>query len=901
MRNRVSSAASSSYQPLANALADRYRIERQLGQGGMATVYLAYDIKHDRKVAVKVLKPELAAVLGAERFVVEIKTTAALQHPHILPLFDSGTADGFLYYVMPFIDGETLRQRLDRETQLGVDDAVRITTQVADALDYAHRRGVIHRDIKPENILLHDGRPMVADFGIALAVSAAAGGRMTETGLSLGTPHYMSPEQATADKDITGRSDIYSLASVLYEMLTGNPPHTGASAQQIIMKIIAEPAEAVTKFRKSVPPNVANAVGQALEKLPADRFATAREFAQALSNAGFVSSSGTNGPAAGARRPRTWNRVTVATAAIAAMFALLYARTLFTGRDATPASPVVRFALSDDPQLRIQTAFTRSFAVSPDGGTIIFSGTDSVGMRLWMRRIDEPRARPLPGTVDGLNATFSPNGEWVAFISSVSEIKKFRVGGGDVVSVCRFDSRSAAVSWGPNDEIFFETIGPALGIHRVSANGGVPELAIPIDSAGGEVGQRRPLVLRNSGIIAYGSYQAGVDEASLVLYRLSDGRRTRLGLPALGPLALIDNRLVYSRADGTLMAVELDVAGMRAVGRAVPLEPRVTSAGTGSAVGLSEGGTLVYRPIDASTISRLELVDTTGRTRSLNQEFAVQGFLRFAPDGKRIAMGLGPTGRRSGRADEATRYDLWVVDVATGEPTRVTSNRVTSSPAWMPDGARLVHTALVGDKSELWSSAIDGSGTTRLVETDGDALYMTVHPDGASVILTERIGRTGQIALMRRWLDGSKRVDTLVEERVTGVRPMYPRSSPDGRFVTFVDWSNSAVYVKPLTRSSALQVSVAGSNRNPSVWSSDSRHLYYSLPTGLVVIELETSPSLRVVRRHTISSFPYSENYDVAPDGRTFALVAPLRGTADVFVAVNWATEARRAWSGAGK
>jgi serine/threonine-protein kinase len=217
---------------LRTALADRYRIERELGVSGMATVYLAADLRHDRKVAIKVLKPELAAVLGAERFVVEIKTTAALQHPHILPLFDSGSIPGHphasaasggpasLYYVMPYIEGETVREKLNRETQFGVDDAVRIAREVADALDYAHRRGVIHRDIKPGNILLHDGRAMVMDFGIALAVSAAAGGRMTETGLSLGTPHYMSPEQATAEKDVTPRSDIYSLASVLYEMLT---------------------------------------------------------------------------------------------------------------------------------------------------------------------------------------------------------------------------------------------------------------------------------------------------------------------------------------------------------------------------------------------------------------------------------------------------------------------------------------------------------------------------------------------------------------------------------------------------------------------------------------------------------------------------------------------------------
>ncbi|HUE96401.1 MAG TPA: serine/threonine-protein kinase, partial [Longimicrobiaceae bacterium] len=249
---------------LAAALEGRYRIERELGQGGMATVYLAADLKHDRRVALKVLKPELAAVLGAERFVVEIKTTAALQHPHLLPLFDSGSADGFLYYVMPFIDGETLRAKLDRETQLGIEEAVKMATSVADALDYAHRRGVIHRDIKPENILLHDGRPVVADFGIALAVSAAAGGRMTETGLSLGTPHYMSPEQATAEREISARSDVYSLASVLYEMLAGSPPHTGGSAQQVIMKIIAEEAAPVSKLRRSVPSNVAAALAKAL-------------------------------------------------------------------------------------------------------------------------------------------------------------------------------------------------------------------------------------------------------------------------------------------------------------------------------------------------------------------------------------------------------------------------------------------------------------------------------------------------------------------------------------------------------------------------------------------------------------------------------------------------------------
>ena len=226
---------------LSTALADRYRIERELGAGGMATVYLAQDLKHDRKVAIKVLRPELAAVIGAERFLREIKTIATLQHPHILGLIDSGEVDGTAYYVMPFVEGESLRDRLTREKQLPIGDAVRLATEVAAALDYAHRHGVIHRDIKPENILLHDGSALVADFGIALAVSSAGGGsRMTETGMSLGTPHYMSPEQAMGEREITARSDIYALGCVLYEMLTAEPPFEGATAQAIVARVLTE-------------------------------------------------------------------------------------------------------------------------------------------------------------------------------------------------------------------------------------------------------------------------------------------------------------------------------------------------------------------------------------------------------------------------------------------------------------------------------------------------------------------------------------------------------------------------------------------------------------------------------------------------------------------------------------
>ena len=269
-------------QRLAAALQDRYRIERELGVGGMAAVYLAEDLKHDRKVALKVLKPELAAALGPERFLGEIRVTAGLNHPHILPLHDSGEVGGFLFYTMPFVNGESLRRRLDRERQLPIEDALRITKQVAAALDYAHRQGVIHRDIKPENILLHEGEAVVADFGVALAVQAAAGERMTETGLSVGTPQYMSPEQVAGDREIDGRSDFYSLACVLYEMLTGEPPYMGISTQSIMAKRFTDPVPSARRLRGTIPVSVDEALQRSLALAPADRYAGGAEFVDGL-------------------------------------------------------------------------------------------------------------------------------------------------------------------------------------------------------------------------------------------------------------------------------------------------------------------------------------------------------------------------------------------------------------------------------------------------------------------------------------------------------------------------------------------------------------------------------------------------------------------------------------------
>ena len=342
---------------LSAALSGRYVVERELGAGGMATVYLARDVKHDREVALKVLRPELGAVLGAERFLAEIKITARLDHPHILTLIDSGQTDGFLWYVLPFIRGESLRDRLNREQQLGLDEALTITRQVASALDYAHRQGVVHRDIKPENILLHEGEAVLADFGIALAVKEAGGNRLTETGLSLGTPQYMSPEQATGDRQLDARSDLYSLAAVLYEMLAGEPPVTGPTVQAVIAKLLTERPARLRVVRDTVPEGIDNAVAKALAKVPADRYAGAAEFAAAL-----------QAPAPGASPGRGRGRVPLAWAAVAVVVVLAaLAGWLVKGRGAR--GPAV--TLGDRTQLTFSGAIQYP-AVSPDGKQLAF-------------------------------------------------------------------------------------------------------------------------------------------------------------------------------------------------------------------------------------------------------------------------------------------------------------------------------------------------------------------------------------------------------------------------------------------------------------------------------------------------------------------------------------------------
>jgi eukaryotic-like serine/threonine-protein kinase len=574
---------------LGAALADRYRIERELGAGGMATVYLAEDLKHDRRVAIKVLKPELAAVIGGERFVTEIKTTAALQHPHILPLFDSGAADGFLYYVMPFVDGESLRDRLDREKQLSVDESVKIAASVASALQYAHERGIVHRDIKPANILLHAGEPVVADFGIALAISAAGGGRLTETGMSVGTPHYMSPEQATADRDVSARSDIYALGCVLYEMLTGDPPHTGPTAQAVLMRILTEDPRDVGEVRRAVPPHVRDALTRALEKLPADRFENADEFKRALTDSGFTYRPRPR-PQGPVRQdaepdPKGWgrdNRTRVLFGVSLVLAAALGVTAFQLSRPGpVDAPPPHRYAIVDTSRSDITIDISRS-------GDVAYVAAVDGRQHLRLRRAAETRSIEIPNTTGSTFASFSPAGDWLAFTVNQRELKKVQLATGTAVTLVAEGPGSfiGFPEWLDDGTILFTGIS---GVYRVPEVGGEPELIAESPNA------FFPHLLPDGRTLLFTAMPQGNPSNARVVSRdLVTGDTLTIAQSGGNAFWSPTGHILHGHQSGSIFAVPFDLRRRAVTGAPVPVLENVFTIGAFSVFSLSETGSLVY-------------------------------------------------------------------------------------------------------------------------------------------------------------------------------------------------------------------------------------------------------------------------------------------------------------------
>ena len=835
---------------LSTALADRYQIERHLGEGGMATVYLAQDLKHDRQVALKVLKPELAAVIGAERFVQEIKTTAALQHPHILPLFDSGEADGFLYYVMPFIDGVTLRDKLDHETQLGIDEAVRIATEVADALDYAHRHDVIHRDIKPENILLHDGRPMVADFGIALALSAAAGGRMTETGMSLGTPHYMSPEQATAEKDLTNRSDIYSLGTVLFEMLTGEPPHIGGSAQAIVMKIVTDEARPVTELRKSVPPHVAGATAKSLEKLPADRFETAAKFAEALHDHSFmpVTTTATRIETAAA------TGVDLVKVGLAAALVVMTAVVLWLLTRGEPPRSVTRFAVAvpdEQPFVSPGVVYSR-LAVAPDGSGWAYVGLgNQPGVRsLWARPEGQLLANAVPGSEGAANPFYSPDGRRIGFMTtSPRELKVASLSGGPAITleVSAFGGQGA--SWGGDGFIYLDKQGSG-GIVRVPENGG--DLEVVSTLAGEEVQHWWPHTLPNGkGVLVTifsggntGQYAIGVVDLATGHHRvLTQGIRAFFA----------DGQLIYITARGTLMAAPFDEDALAVTGDPVALLEgvRVNGAVGATDFGISTTGTLTYMTGVAGTFNVLSpfWIDRTGQATLADSGWAfatvAPGGFSVSPDGAWAAFNTVDSASSLGH--------IYLKRLPTGIPRALTFEGTSNRrPTWSPDQRDLLFISDRTGGDAVWSKPVDGSApATMVLEQDREIFEALWTPDGEWLVFRtddEAAIGNGDILAIRPGID-----TVPVTIAATEFEETSPTMSADGSWIAYASdrSGRKEVYVRRFLDSTdaVWQVSGGAGGVEP-LWSRGGSEIFYRRGDGsMMVATVSTDPTFEVVAR----------------------------------------------------
>jgi serine/threonine-protein kinase len=772
---------------LAESLADRYDVEQALGAGGMATVYRAVDRKHQRDVAIKVLHPDLGVALGGERFLSEIRTTARLQHPHILPLLDSGDADGLLYYVMPLVTGETLRARLERERQLPIEDAVAIAREVADALGYAHTLGVIHRDIKPENILLRDGHAVVADFGIALAVQTAGGARMTQTGLSLGTPQYMSPEQAMGERTIDPRSDVYSLGAVTYEMLAGEPPFTGPTVQAIVARIIAEEPRSLAVQRKAVPAGLDHAVMRALQKLPADRYSSAAEFGAALLG---------DAPSPGRRRAPARSTSSAGLWALSAVAVVMLAIGAGLGRvlwRPTPAQERVRkltIALPDS----MRVAFNGSIGspggqgsvhVSADGRRIAWVGTaghDGTDVRLYVRDMDSYVISAVPGSSGGFAPFLSNDGSRLGYFSG-RELRETNLANGETRVLARDLALPAGATYLRNGSVVMALESGRLTV--IAPGGTTRPLAVSAATGDGAAGS-----VNFPSAVAGDRYVVAVIRGGpIVVISMANGAIRRIRRFATGDTAAGILGAAPKAAGGHLYWLERDVvmsASFDAENARLTSEPvPVVSGVRGDLLGASDfdvadDGTVVFVAGADPSIGPLAWLDRQGRVDTLALPPADYEGFDISPDGgSLLTKTITSSGATEIRVFDLARGTGSLLDVGTGD---------ISQPGWTADGRfALVSVAPRGVASaRVLRVAVDGRSAPDTI-LPGALDRLAVSRDGRVVILQVSSTRSANRYLT---LGDETRLfasrDHGAFEELTSLRGVAaPALSPDGRWVTY--------------------------------------------------------------------------------------------------------------------
>ncbi|MEX2177127.1 MAG: protein kinase [Gemmatimonadaceae bacterium] len=881
----------------ARALSNRYRLERELGVGGMAHVYLAHDLRHNRKVALKVLRPELAANVGVQRFLNEIRTAANLQHPNILPLHDSGEVDGVAFYVMPFVAGESLRGLLQRESQLSIEQAIGIATDVAGALDYAHRHGIIHRDIKPENILLQDSRAIVADFGIALALSHTSGEqRLTATGLALGTPQYMAPEQATATRQITSKVDIYALGCITYEMLIGEPPFVGGTPQAMIARMLAEDPRSLVTQRRTVPPHVEAAVLRALAKVPADRFSDAAEFARALTTPPHALS-----PVQALRRWFTSTRIVIAAGALATV-GLVNASL----RDSPDSGPT-RYTLALPPSQTPDVDFP--MRVSPDGFYLLFAARAApvTPPQLWIKARDRFDARPLAGTSGAGSFTFSPDGRSIAFVQD-RLVKQLSLRGGPPVVV----GDSAApfqwlgIAWLDDGSIVY-VHEDNQQLRRITA-AGVRTKVFQSDS--GFLTHLVPLPNARGVLFVRCHGSTCENEQDLWVVRLSDGAASRLEKEVARAVYAPTGHLLMLRRDGVVQAAAFDLRRLTMSNTPVSVLDSVHVRGARAAFDISASGTLITRRGPSTFAPQFQMVwiDRSGRELPVDTGWtfrfssfspgASEGGWSLSPDGRRLAVGL-----RTSSGD-----DLWIKELPDGPLSRVTfSQRPHFRPRWAPDGRSLTFISLANGRMAAFEVSADGSGDERVIlEHDRHVAEFGISNDARWIVA--RVGFGGNEFNRDIVAKPRNSPDTVRELIATPFVETAFSLSPDGRWIAYQsnETGRLEVYVRSFPEAGRIKRQVSVTGGYSPLWSRDGRELFYMTSAGNMT-------AVQILDRGTIGdkkplfdrgsalyggpSDAYTP-WDISLDGQRFIMAKRVLSAnsvaGPVLVVDNWFGELRR-------